>query len=123
MQLINYILFMKNQFAKVAEPTGILESAMLYDSVLGSSVISLVKTKEAQYVNKRIHKDRLVSQELLDDAIRECQIHSQLEHPNIVNFYGYKITDEYIDLRMEYLNKHDYLHRKVSDVQQFISST
>jgi serine/threonine protein kinase len=109
---------MKKELIKIPTVScDIVESNVIYDSMIGSSVITLNKTKDSRvYVHKRIYKDRLVSEEMLEDAIRECTIISQLDHPNIVSFYNYKISDEFIDINLEYLNKHDYLHRKISEV-------
>ena len=92
--------------------------AIIYDSLIGSSVISLKTDKETgtPFVLKRIYKERLVSEEMIEDAMRECRISASLSHPNIVSFYGYTVNDDYIDIRMEYMNKHDYLHCKISDV-------
>ena len=109
---------MKKELIKIPTVScDVIESSVLYDSMIGSSVITLNKLKDSRaYVHKRIYKDRLVSDEMVDDAIRECAIISQLEHPNIVSFFSYKISEEYIDINLEYLNKHDYLHRKISEV-------
>jgi serine/threonine protein kinase len=109
---------MEKDFGKVYTlDSEVTESNVIYDSMIGNSVITLHKTKAGSvFVQKRILKDRLVSDEMRADAMRECMICSQLNHPNIVTFYDCNTTDHYIDINLEYLNKHDYLRKRISEV-------
>jgi len=51
----------------------------------------------------------MLTADTLEYAQKECGIHSQLDHENIVKLYDYTETDENIELFMEYCNDALYL--------------
>ena len=70
---------------------------------------------EEEVVLKTIEKDKLNGSELAKQfAQRECAIHVQMDHPNIVKAHHYAETDKNYCIYMEYAGYgSDYLSRRV----------
>ena len=67
-------------------------------------------------IKKSILKDKLVNEVQMDYARRECLIHSQLRHENVVELYDYTENPKEIVLLMEYCNDASYFDRKIEEV-------
>ena len=50
-------------------------------------------------------------------AKRECSVHSQLDHQNIVKLYEYTESAKEYQLYMEFADRSDYLSKKILDVR------
>jgi calcium/calmodulin-dependent protein kinase I len=50
-------------------------------------------------------------------ARRECTIHSQLKHENIVELYDYTESEKEFVLLMEYCNDANYFYDKIEEVR------
>ena len=59
-------------------------------------------------IRKTIMKDKLMSEAQHAYARRECTVHSQLKHENIVELYDYTESETDFVLLMEYCNDANY---------------
>lgn len=69
-------------------------------------------------IMKTIRKDKLFSEIQHDYAKRECTIHSQLKHENVVELYDYTESEKEFVLLMEYCNDANYFQDKLEDVSK-----
>jgi len=67
-------------------------------------------------------KDKLVSETQHQYARRECTIHSQLKHENIVELYDYTESEKEFVLLMEYCNDANYFQDKIEDVSAVLTT-
>ena len=51
----------------------------------------------------------------LDYAKKECTIHSQVDHDNIVRLHDYSENDSEFVMFMEYCNDSEYLNDKINE--------
>lgn len=56
-------------------------------------------------------------------ARRECTIHSQLKHENVVELYDYTESDKEFVLLMEYCNDANYFQEKLEEVSSSSSKS
>ena len=67
-------------------------------------------------IKKVICKDRLSNEKAHEFATRECAVHSNMDHDNIVKLFDYTETEEDYLLYMEFCDKADYLPAKILEV-------
>jgi len=68
-------------------------------------------------IRKTILKDKLMSETQYGYARRECTIHSQLKHENVVELYDYTEGKSEFVLLMEYCNDANYFQEKIEEVR------
>ncbi|OMJ70138.1 hypothetical protein SteCoe_31954 [Stentor coeruleus] len=88
---------------------------ILYLLEIAATEVDLLihKTTEEYFILKRIYKNKLFCQEHKDSASREIQIHSQLNHPNIVdNIDSGETPTEYMEL-LEFVPRPNYFVEKI----------
>ena len=68
-------------------------------------------------VKKVIQKEKLMSDLGHEFAKRECSVHSQLSHQNIIRLYEYAESAKEYQLYMEFADRSDYLSKKILDVR------
>lgn len=66
-------------------------------------------------VKKVIRKEKLLTEDNWMYAKRECGIHEQMNHGNIVKLYDNQETDTEFQMYMEYCDKADSLTEKIRD--------
>lgn len=66
---------------------------------------------------KITHIDQAVLREY---AQRECVIHSQMRHPNVIRLNEYTECSKGYRLYMEYADEADYLTEKIYKVRKFV---
>eukprot|EP00347_Sterkiella_histriomuscorum_P022527 403338154 len=102
-----------------------VEHKLIYNELISSTKILLTKDiqNDRDVIKKVIVKDKLCDQKGHDFAIRECALHSQLHHENIVKLFDYTETKQDYILYMEYCDKADYLPQKILECHTPINNT
>jgi serine/threonine protein kinase len=88
---------------------------ILYLLEIAATEVDLLihKSTGEYFILKRIYKDKLLCQEHRESAAREMQIHSQLNHPNIVdNIDANETIKEYMEL-LEFVPRPNYFTEKI----------
>lgn len=67
-------------------------------------------------VKKVIRKEKLLTEDNWMYAKRECGIHEQMNHGNIVKLYDNQETETEFQMYMEYCDKADSLTEKIREV-------
>jgi len=76
-------------------------------------VRTIWKDSNEPAIKKIIQKDKLMGELAQNYAKKECVLHSQLSHDNIVKLYDYTESEKDIVLFMEYCNAADYFDEKI----------
>ena len=98
---------------------GFTPGKLLYDEALSATQVTLVKDDETDLdiVKKVIRKEKLLTQDNWMYAQRECGIHEQMNHSNIVKLYDQHETETEYQMYMEYCDKADSLTDKIREVR------
>ena len=102
-----------------SESTGLNPTFEIVKSVyleeMAATEVNLLLHKQTQefFILKRIYKKKLLRPEHFESAARELQIHSQLNHPNIVdNIDSGETAEEFMEL-LEYVPRPNYFVEKI----------
>ena len=118
---------------KHKDPDNMIPSAYHYDlrktyqfvKILNHGAFGQVKLftdkifKEAKFAIKTITKDIISNQKKFNQIKMEIEILSQLDHPNIVNYYSTIETPNNFNIIMEYLGGKSFLKLITEDRQNF----
>ncbi|CAI2369647.1 unnamed protein product [Moneuplotes crassus] len=94
------------------------EVKLLFEEILSPTVVSLMASTEdgKAVIKKSLVKSKCILSEKVNEFCRrECAIHSQMKHPNIIELYDYTEDDQELALFMEHANKPMYLTQLIND--------
>lgn len=91
------------------------EKNLLFSEAISPTIVYLAEDKidKKSVVKKVIVKDRLLNDQAIRLAKQECEIHSLMNHSNIVKLYNYCETKDNFHLYLEYCDKEAYLANKI----------
>mgnify|MGYP006174380515 CR=1 FL=1 len=71
-------------------------------------------------IKKIIQKDKLMGDLSIQYARKECVLHSQLDHDNVVKLFDYTESEKDFVLFMEYCNNANYFDEKIVEVSNLL---
>lgn len=82
---------------------------------LSPTIIVLTTKKDTNEpaIKKIIQKDKLMGDLSIQYARKECVLHSQLDHDNVVKLFDYTESEKDFVLFMEYCNNANYFDEKI----------
>ena len=94
-----------------------IEKSLIFAEPISPTQVFLVEDKidKQAVVKKIIRKDRLLNAQAFKLAKQECEIHSLMNHSNIVKLFNYCETESDFHLYLEYCDKSSYLANKILD--------
>lgn len=91
---------------------------VIYTSSASPTTVYLYEDSESnKLILKILEKSKILSSYQLDSARREIEIHSALDHPNIVQLYDSQETSKEFRLLMEFITRHDYFTERIEVVR------
>jgi len=98
-----------------SEPTKYYNMREIHREVLASTSVTLANMHPTgeRVAIKKIYKEYLVNDFLKEQAKQECQLHCDLDHPNIAKALEWFEDDEEYSIVLEYVDKPTYLKDKI----------